>query len=72
MSVMGEGKAPGKAHLLRLAKDSGLSEGDANQVIDRMGTVAVEFKKLIKDHPVRVASVKAINHAIEANLGRLM
>ncbi|MEQ1593044.1 MAG: type II toxin-antitoxin system HipA family toxin [Thiobacillaceae bacterium] len=72
MSVMGEGKTPGKAHLLRLAKDSGLNEGNANQVIDRMSTVAVEFKKLIKDHPVRVASVKTINHGIEANLGRLM
>ena len=71
MTIMGEGKSPGKAHLLRLAKDSGLSESWASQVIDRITTVAVEFKKRIKDHPIRAASVKAINKAIEANLSRM-
>lgn len=40
-----------------------MGEGRASQVIDRMTTVAVGFKKWVKNHPVRSASVKTINHA---------
>lgn len=72
MTVMGEGKSPGKAHLLRLGKDSGLSESWVRQAIDRITTVAVGFKKGVKDYPVRPTSAKIINNAIEANLSRMV
>ena len=68
MTVMGEGRAPTRKHLLDLAKDGGLKPGFAGDTIARVAEAASRFARLARDYPIRRASVKDIGEHILKNL----
>ena len=68
MTIMGEGVAPTRKHLLDLAKDSGLKPGFASEVIARVAEAASGFPLLAKDYPIRRATVKDIAGHVLKNL----
>lgn len=70
--ICGEGRAPGLEHLLRLAREGGVDEAWAAQAIERIVEVAGTFRRRGKDHPIRLATLKAVATAIEANRGRMV
>jgi serine/threonine-protein kinase HipA len=71
MDVYGEGRVPGRPHLLKLAQTEGLDTVWAGRVIERMATVAGSFKAQAKAAPIRPATRKILSDAIEANRGRM-
>lgn len=58
--VKGEGKAPGEAHLLELAKEAGLAPKDARAIIDRTREALGQWTRLAKEHGVSTSSIKLI------------
>ena len=72
MDICGEGLAPGKAHLLRLAKEGGVDLPWAVGVIERMLAVAGTFRNLAKSEPIRATTVNAVWKSISASRERLM
>lgn len=71
MAVMGEGRAPGKEHLLRLARDASLDLDRARRAIARIADVAGEFKSVAGSFPIRPATIRTIAAAVEANRIRM-
>jgi len=71
MTVRGEGRRPGKEHLLALAKGCDLSLNWAEQTIERIAGEAGQFSTIAKDWPVSRKTVKEVATAIEANRARM-
>ena len=71
MDIEGEGRAPARANLLRLATTNSLKPAWAAGVIDRMTAAAGEFQTLAKDHAIRPATRHAMARAIEKNRLRM-
>jgi serine/threonine-protein kinase HipA len=71
MDICGEGRRPGKTHLLQLAREGGVDPHWAGQVIERMATVAGTFREQAKATPVRAATINAVWKSISANRDRL-
>jgi serine/threonine-protein kinase HipA len=71
MDICGEGLAPGKPHLLRLAKEGGVDLPWATGVIERMATAADSFRNLAKSEPIRATTVHAVWKSISASRERL-
>ncbi len=72
MDVCGEGKLPGKKHLIQLAQSSGLNVDWAKDCIEKMSIYANSFKELAKAAPIRAATVKMIHSSIEKNRQRMV
>ena len=70
MDVCGEGRAIGRVHLLRLAKDSGLDENWARTQIEAVSALAGQFKTLAKDQPIRKNTVAMLERVILTNAKR--
>lgn len=71
MDICGEGLAPGKAHLLRLATESGLEKAWAEGVITRMAAVAGTFREVAKSEPIRAATVQTVWKSVSACRDRM-
>ncbi|MDP3651095.1 MAG: type II toxin-antitoxin system HipA family toxin [Rhodoferax sp.] len=71
MDIEGEGRAPTKAHLLRLASTNSLEPTWAAQVIDRMADAAGNFTTLAKDYAIRPATRNTMAKAIARNCLRM-
>jgi serine/threonine-protein kinase HipA len=63
--VKGEGKAPGEAHLLKLAKEAGLAPQTAKAIIDQTREALSQWTRLSKEHGVAASSIKLIAGRIE-------
>lgn len=71
MDIEGEGRHPGRAHLLRLASSNSLDAGRAADAIARMAAVAVSIARIARDYPIRPATRKRIAEAIGQNCLRM-
>lgn len=71
MDVEGEGLHPAKKHLLQLATSNGIARTSAQEVIERIVAVALQFKNVAKNHPIRPATRNEITRAINENCGRM-
>lgn len=72
-AVMGEGKRPGREHLLRLAIAAGVQERKAKEILDQTRSALAEFKELAAEHGVdkkRIESIAARMAAAERDAGR--
>ncbi len=72
MDIEGEGRCPAKTHLLQLAVRAGVGQAWAAAVIERIATVAQEFKMLMADYPIRVATRNRMVKAVEDNCRRMI
>lgn len=71
MDVEGEGRNPGRAHLLRLAGSNSLDAGSAGEAIERMTSIAAGTGRIARDYPIRPATRKRIADAIAQNCLRM-
>lgn len=71
MDIEGEGRYPGKSHLLRLASSNSLDPGRAEAAIARMSAVAAGIGKMARDYPIRPATRKRIAEAVGRNCLRM-
>jgi len=71
MDICGEGRNPGRVHLIRLAKESGVNVTYASNTITAVSAVAGNFVQEAKEFEIRKATVKLINELITGNLGRM-
>jgi len=71
MDVEGEGRAPGRPHLMRLAASNSLDAAWAAATIDRFAAVAGEFRTICKAYAKRPATRQQMARAIEANRVRV-
>jgi serine/threonine-protein kinase HipA len=70
MDVCGEGRAIGRAHLLRLAKDSGLDAKWALTQIEAVCALAGQFKTFAKDQPIRKNTIAMLERVVLTNAQR--
>ncbi len=70
MDVCGEGRAPGKSDLLRLAAEAGVPLEKAGEIIDRIAGVASGLKKRLADYPIRKVRQREVAAAVDDNLAR--
>lgn len=71
MTVAGEGRAPGRADLLRLAPAADLADDDARAILDEVAAAAARWRDHARDAGVGAESTAAIEKAIEQCLERL-
>lgn len=69
--VYGEGKAIGRAHLLRLAREEGVRAKTAQSLIDRALEVAARFTAMADGYPIRKATRSELAGLVAANVARL-
>jgi serine/threonine-protein kinase HipA len=67
MTVCGEGRHPGKSHLLALARTCDVPEAWARQTIERMGTVAGTVAAAASGWPISHGTVQLLHNTIETN-----
>ena len=63
--VMGEGKAPGLAHLLKLAVSCDIKKGKASEIIDEVVAAVRQWPLLADEAAVSARSKKTIQSAID-------
>jgi serine/threonine-protein kinase HipA len=71
MDICGEGLAPSRADLLKLADQSGLNRAACGAVIERITQTAGEFKASARGFAIRRNTVLAMLRQIEANRSRM-
>ena len=73
MDVLGEGKAPGREHVVKAALSAGLPAKDTQAIIDEMLSRLTDdvFQSLAKELPIRAKTVKLVAKAIDGNRQRL-
>jgi len=71
MTISGEGRHPGMAHLLALAASVDLPAAWARQTVERITTVAGTLATHAKDYAIKPATRTIIKTAIEANRQRM-
>ncbi len=71
MDICGEGKSPGREHLLTLAEKTDVDKKTALLYFDTVCSVAKKFKSFAKEKEIRTKTVTEIDRAIQANCKRL-
>ena len=72
MDVCGEGRNPGKDHLLALAEKTDIPADYATNIISEVSSVAEKFTQAAKGFAIRRATVLEINARIKSNLSRMV
>ncbi|HEY8272193.1 MAG TPA: type II toxin-antitoxin system HipA family toxin [Pseudobdellovibrionaceae bacterium] len=71
MDICGEGRAPTKTHLLKLAEKSGIHIKVFEEILEEVTAAARQFKTEAKNWPLRTATIHTIHQTIQANSKRL-
>ncbi len=71
MDVCGEGAAPGKRDLLRLATEAEVASETAREIIGRIVEVTASLKARLAEHPIRKTRQREVVEAVAANLARV-
>ncbi|MFP5286502.1 MAG: hypothetical protein ACLGI9_12245, partial [Thermoanaerobaculia bacterium] len=71
MTVAGEGRAPGRSHLLQLAGPAGISNRDAQALLEKVAAAAARWRTHARQAGVGTRTAKMIGNAIEECLARL-
>jgi serine/threonine-protein kinase HipA len=71
MDIEGEGRTPGRTHLMALAKNAGLPLAPCQAILERMATQAGQFDIEARQHPISTQTRQTVSQAISANLSRL-
>jgi serine/threonine-protein kinase HipA len=71
MTVAGEGRAPGRSHLLQVAAPAGLSTREAQSILDDVAAAAAHWRIHARQAGVGAKAARVIGKAIEECLARL-
>lgn len=70
--ICGEGRAPARADLLRLAAEAGVSRKDAVGVIETFADVGERYKKMAEGFPIRAKTLGHMAARVDANRARMI
>jgi serine/threonine-protein kinase HipA len=65
MAVMGEGRAPGREHVLAAAAQSGIDVADARYIIEQVNSAAAGWTRLAKEADCLPRTIRAIESTIQ-------
>ncbi len=71
MTVAGEGRAPGRSHLLQLAGPAGIPSRDAESILDEVASAAARWRAHAREARVGKKTAKLVGNAIKDCLARL-
>jgi serine/threonine-protein kinase HipA len=71
MTIAGEGRAPARSHLLQLAEPAGISNREAESMIDAVASAAASWRAHARTAEMGTKTASVIGKAIEACLARL-
>ncbi len=71
MTVAGEGRAPERSHLLRLADPAGISRRDADSILQQVAAAASRWRVHARQADVGTQIAQTVEKAIEKCLARL-
>lgn len=71
MSVLGEGREPGRGHLLALARDAGLDSRWASAALDRMVEATGHLEQQAAELPIRRKTLRVVVAAVACNRTRV-
>lgn len=71
MDIEGEGRNPGRVHLMRLASSNSLDAARAEDAVTRMRAVAASIDRTAREYPIRPATRKRIAEAVGRNSSRM-
>jgi serine/threonine-protein kinase HipA len=71
MTVAGEGRAPGRRHLLQLAASAGIADRDAESILDGVAAAAARWRAHAREAGVGMKSAKVVEKAIGVGLAHL-
>jgi serine/threonine-protein kinase HipA len=71
MTIAGEGRAPARRHLLQLAAPAGISEPDAQSILDGVASAAARWRIHARETGVSAKSAKVVEKVIGECLARL-
>jgi serine/threonine-protein kinase HipA len=71
MTLAGEGRAPARSHLLKLADPAGISERDAAQILDEVSAAVERWPLHARQAGVGARSAREIEKAVKTCLSRL-
>lgn len=71
MTVSGEGRAPGRRHLLELAAPAGIATADAESILDQVAAAAARWRAHASQAGLATKSTQTIDKAIANCLARL-
>jgi serine/threonine-protein kinase HipA len=71
MTVAGEGRAPARRHLLQLAAPAGITDRDADSILDGVAAAAARWRTHAREAEVSAKSAEVVEKAIGECLGRL-
>jgi serine/threonine-protein kinase HipA len=71
MTIAGEGRAPARRHLMQLAAPAGISESDAESILDGVAAAAARWRLHARQTGVSPKSAKVVEKAIGECLARL-
>lgn len=72
MDICGEARAPGRKHLLELARKSGIKQNAAAETIDRIASTSSLVRDLAANLPIRKKTLKFLESIIDENCNRLL
>jgi serine/threonine-protein kinase HipA len=71
MTIAGEGRAPARSHLLQLAGPAGISNRDAEAILQEVASAAAHWTVHARQAGVGRKTAKVVGNAIEECLARL-
>lgn len=71
MTIAGEGRAPARGHLLKLADLAGISERDAQAILDEVAAAVASWRPHARAAGVGARSARAIEKAVQECLARI-
>jgi serine/threonine-protein kinase HipA len=71
MTVAGEGRAPGRSHLLQAASEAGISSRDAEPILDAVASAVERWSVHARGAAVGKESTRMVEKAVEECLARL-
>ncbi len=71
MTIAGEGRAPARSHLLKLADLAGISDHEAQAILDEVASAVAHWRTLAREAGVGARTATAIEKAIKECLARL-
>jgi serine/threonine-protein kinase HipA len=63
MTIAGEGRAPNRAHIFRVAEGAGIGKRQANTIIDEVATAIADWQRFADEAGVRSDTAKTIKNA---------
>jgi len=72
MDICGEARAPAHAHLMKLARLTGIAAPAASRVIERIAAAASGFRRFADDLPITASTLDQMEQTVLANQARMV